>query len=252
MEIRTLAARERTDAAALLDDWRLAEGWTAGDRFRQQAEHDPSWRDDDVFVAVEHGRLVAVLTVLRRPLRILGHVIPVGGVSNLYVAPDARRRGVATELLESACEAMRARGLELAMIFPGAPPATAGFFAKRGWHAWGGQQTILRVDPNATRPSGGETGDFLVERVAPDDARALQAVKSIHSAYGASRSGCVVRDDGLWGATFQLAPAPREECWIARRGGLSVAYARVALVDDVLTITELGRFEDGAAALAHA
>ena len=32
--------------------------------------------------------------------------------------------------------------------------------------------------------------------------------------------------------------------------GLAVAYARVALIDDVLTITELGRFEDGAAALA--
>ena len=29
-----------------------------------------------------------------------------------------------------------------------------------------------------------------------------------------------------------------------------MAYARVALVDDVLTITELGRFEDGAEALA--
>ena len=83
-----------------------------------------------------------------------------------------------------------------------------------------------------------------------EDHRALQSVKSIHTAYAASRSGTVQRDDALWAASIQLTPSPREEFWMARRGGLAVAYARAALVDDVLTITELGRFEDGAGALA--
>jgi hypothetical protein len=76
-------------------------------------------------------------------------------------------------------------------------------------------------------------------------------VKSIHAAYAASRSGTVVRDDALWKACLQLTPAPVEEFWIVRRGGLTVAYARASIVDDVLMITELGRFEDGAGALAR-
>lgn len=251
MEIRTLAAQERMKLADLLDGWRLAAGWTAGDRFRQQAEFDPAWHDENVFVALEQGRLVGALTIVPRHLKILGHVVPTGGVGNFYVDPSVRRRGVATELLDRACEAMRARGLELGVVFPGTPPATPKFFGRRGWYGWGGQQTILRVDPDARDRGGDEADDFELQAVGPDDTRALQSVKSIHVAYAASRSGTVVRDDALWKACLQLTPAPREEFWIARRGGLTVAYARASIVDDVLTITELGRFEDGAGALAR-
>ena len=251
MEIRTLTAQERLKVAEMLDVWRLAEGWTAGDRFRQQAEFDPTWRDQNVFVAVEHGRLVATVTIVPRHLKILGHVIPTGGVGNLYTEPDARGRGIATELLDRACEAMRTRGLELAVLFPGAPPATPEFFSKRAWHSWGGQQTILRRDRGALARGDADTRDeFEVKPVGPGDDRALQSVKSIHAAYAANRSGTVVRDDALWKACLQLTPAPQEEFWIARRGGLTVAYARASIVHDVLTITELGRFEDGAGALA--
>jgi len=239
--------------ADLLDGWDLAEGWTAGDRFRQQVEFDPTWHDENVFVALEHDELVGVLSIVPRHLKILGHVVPTGGVGNLFTAPRLRGKGVATELLDRACDAMRARGFELAVAFPGAPPATPEFFVKRGWFGWGGQQTILRVDPNAPpRPEGSPSDDeFELQSVGPGDSRALQSVKSIHIAYAASRSGTVVRDDGLWEACLQLTPAPREEFWIARRGGLTVAYARASIVDDVLTITELGRFEDGSSALAR-
>lgn len=233
----------------MLDGWRLAEGWTAGDRFRRQAEFDPSARDENVVVAVEQGRILSALSILPRHLRILGHVVPTGGIGNLFTEPGSRGNGIATELLEHASHAMRVRGLELALIFPGAPPATPEFFGKRGWHSWGGQQTILRVDPNA--PARRRSDDFEIEPVTADDVRALQSVKSIHAAYGASRSGMVVRDDALWRASLQLTPAPVEEFWIARRGGLTVAYARASIVEDVLSITELGRFEDGADALAR-
>lgn len=251
MEIRTLIAQERLTVATMLDGWRLTQGWTAGDRFRQQVELDPTYSDENLFVATERDRLIGLVTLLPRRLKILGHSIPTGGLGNLFTDPVARGRGVATELLERACETMRSRGLELAVLFPGAPPATGAFFAKRGWHSWGGQRTILRQDTRArSRAASSASDEIEIEPMRPEDARALQSVKSIHAAYGASRSGTVQRDDALWDASIQLTPSPREEFWIARRGGLAVAYARAALVDDVLTITELGRFEDGAGALA--
>ncbi|HEB91604.1 MAG TPA: GNAT family N-acetyltransferase [Deltaproteobacteria bacterium] len=251
MEIRTLDARERPTVARLLDDWRLAEGWSAGDRFRRQMESDPTFSDENVVVAVEKSRILSVVSILPRQIRILGHLIPTGGLGNLYTDPEVRGRGIATELLEHACDSMRTRGLELGVIFPGAPPATPEFFAKRGWHGWGGQQTILRRDPAAPPPvRSGSAEEIVLEPVLPEDERTLQSVKSIHAAYGASRSGTVARDDTLWHACLKLIPAPREEFWIARRGGLAVAYARASIVDDALTITELGRFEDGAGALA--
>ena len=251
MEIRTLTAQERMKVAALLDGWRLAEGWSAGDRFRQQAEWDPTWHDENVFVALEQDRIVATATIVPRHLKILGHVVPAGGIGNLYTDPSVRSRGVATEVLDRACEAMRARGLELAVAFPGAPPATPPFFEKRGFFGWGGQQTILRVDPDPPKAPTDDGDQIEIAPIGPGDDRALQSVKSIHVAYAASRSGTVVRDDALWQACLQLTSAPREEFLIARRGGLTVAYARASIVDDVLTITELGRFEDGADALAR-
>ncbi len=251
MEIRTLKAQERSMVAGMLDAWPLADGWTAGDRFRKQIENDPTWSDENVFVAVENDRILGAVSILPRHLKILGHSIPTGGLGNLFSDPAMRGHGIASELLERACDAMRARGLELAVLFPGPPPATAEFFEKRGWHLWGGQQTILRRDTAVSaRRAEDDSDEIELQPVCAEDDRAIQSVKSIHVAYGASRSGTVVRTDNLWRATLDLAPAQMEEFWIARRGGLTVAYARAAILDDVLTITELGRFEDGAGALA--
>lgn len=252
MEIRTLVGIDRRKVAEFLDAWPLGGGWTAGDRFRRHAESDPTWSEENVFVALEKGELIGTVSILPRRLQILGHAIPTGGLGSLYTGPGLRERGIASELLERACEAMRSRGLELSVVFPVGPLATPAFFEKRGWYSWGGQQTILRRDEGAPpRASEEAESEIQLEAVRPGDARALQSVKSIHAAYAASRSGSVIRDDALWEACFSLTQAPREEFWIARRGGLAVAYARASIVDDVLTITELGRFEDGGGALAR-
>jgi GNAT superfamily N-acetyltransferase len=256
MEIRTLVGIERRKVADFLDAWPLAGGWSAGDRFRRHAEFDPTWSDENVFVAIDQGEILGTVSILPRRLQILGHAIPAGGLGSLYTAPGARGRGIGSELLERACEAMRSRGLELSVVFPVGPLATPAFFEKRGWYSWGGQQTILRRDESAPLPSRSRADEeakdqVLLEAVLPGDVRALQSVKSIHAAYAASRSGSVVRDDALWEACFALTQSPLEEFWIARRGGLAVAYARASIVEDVLTITELGRFEDGGGALAR-
>jgi GNAT superfamily N-acetyltransferase len=251
MEIRTLKYNERTTTASLLDGWRLAEGWTAGDRFRRQILFDPGYADENVWIAVEDGEISGLLTIFPRHLRILGHSVPTGGIGNVLTATSLRGKGVATRLVERACEAMRERGLELAILFPGASATKTAFFLERGWHTWGGQRTILRRAPTGSVATAADSESIVLESVGPDNKRALHSVKSIHTAYAASRSGTVERDDALWQACLDLTPAPREEFWIAFRGGLAVAYLRASIVDDVLTITEFGRFEDGADALAR-
>jgi len=252
MEIRTLSSDERSAVVSLLDGWRLAEGWTAGDRLRRQMEFDPGFTPDNVWIAVDDGEIKGTLTIFPRQLKILGHSVPVGGVGNFLVSDGLRGKGLGKSLMESACESMRERGLELALLFAAALPAESQSMTTRGWHRWGGQRTILRRGPDfaGRGAADGGDGEIEVESVGPENKRALQSVKSIHTAYGASRSGTVERDDALWQACLQLTPAPREEFWIARRGGLAVAYVRASIVDDVLTVTELGRFEDGAGALA--
>ena len=254
MEIRTLKFHERSTAASVLDEWRLAEGWTAGDRFRRQTKFDPRYSDENVWAAFVGDEIASILTVFPRQLRILGHSVPVGGIGNLMTSRSHRGKGFATKVLEQALAAMRERGLELAIYFSGASPASADPVRTQGWHKWGGQRTILRsalATADHPTPKIADSESIVLESVGRDNKRALQSVKPIHAAYAASRSGSVERDDDLWQACLDLTPAPLEEFWIAYRGGLAVAYLRASIVEDVLTITEFGRFEDGAGALAR-
>jgi len=242
MEIRTLDAGEREALLELLDGWELPDGWEGRDFFRRYVEIDPTYEDQNVWVAERDGRLVSCVQIFPRRLRVLGHAVPTGGIGSVFTTPSERGSGLAGRVLERATQAMIERGMELAILFAGVVP----FYAKRGWKSWACQRTVLRLrDLKAVEPPppGIEICPF-------DWERDFEAVKAIHSAYSAARSGTVVRDHGLWAASFRLAGNPAEEFRVARRGGRVVAYVRATLLNTVFTVTELGRLEDGADALA--
>jgi GNAT superfamily N-acetyltransferase len=247
MEIRTLKPKEHDALHQLLSGWGNGEDWRGPESFRRQVEADPYFEEQNVWVAVDGGELVACASIHPRRLRILGHGIPTGGIGAVYTAPDHRGLGIASALIEAASIAMRERGLELAITFA----KQRAIFQRLGFNGWRGERSILRhVDQH--RPPARDAAAPTIELVPLERERnrALSAVKAIHSAYSGSRNGTVIRDDGLWDSTLALAGNPSEEFWVARRGGLAVAYGRATLLDEGLTITEVGRFEDGAGALA--
>jgi hypothetical protein len=124
-------------------------------------------------------------------------------------------------------------------------------FRAHGWQSWKNERSILRkaregsAGPEEANPAG-----HKIEILTLDRDRDLAAVKAIHSAYSASRSGTVVRDDDLWEASLCLAGNPIEEFLVARQDDATVAYARCTLLGGVLTVTELGRLDDAALPLA--
>ena len=246
MEIRTLETGELEALQQLLSGWDVPGYWRDSDHLRRQVSADPTFREHDVWVAAERGELVACVQIHPRRLRILGHGIPTGGLGAIFTRPDHRGRGIATQLVERAATAMRERGMELSITFATKP----GLLERLGWKTWRGQRCILRpADHKAPAPVYSEGPDIEIVSLELQRERALSAVKAIHTAYSGSRNGTVIRDDALWEASLKLAGNPGEEFWVARRGGLAVAYARVTLLDEGLTITELGRFEENASAL---
>jgi len=248
MEIRTLDDGEVEAALQLLSGWDVPDGWRNADAFRRQMQLDPSFQEHNVWVAVERGEVVACAQIHPRRLRILGHAIPAGGLGPVFTRPDFRDRGVATTLIERAATAMRERGMELSLVFSRMPR----LFERLGWNPWRGQRSILRRSGKPpARARIDEIADVEILPFEPMRDRALAAIKAIHTAYSGSRNGTVIRDDALWDASLRLAGDPGEEFFVARRGGLAVAYARATLLDEGLTITEVGRFEDGAGALAQ-
>jgi len=137
--------------------------------------------------------------------------------------------------------------MEVSLLFG----VRAQFYRRAGWEPWRAERSVLmKAD---TRPPGvGETlaADAGIEIHDFDRARDFAAVKAIHSAYSAPRSGTVVRDDELWQASLSLAGNPDEEFLVARQGGAAVAYVRCTLLGGLLTMTELARTEEAAVPLA--
>ncbi|MBW2274535.1 MAG: GNAT family N-acetyltransferase [Deltaproteobacteria bacterium] len=248
MEIRTLHPDEREALGELLDALTLTDGWKAGAFYRRYREQDPTYADENVWVALEGGRPQACVQVFPRRVRVLGHAVPSGGIGSHFTAPEQRGSGIAGKLLEAAVDAMVRRGLELSLVFG---DERRQFYRNRGWASWQGERTILRMSEGHPPLSGEQRARDGEIEIAPfDRGRDFAAVKAIHSAYSASRNGTVVRDDALWEASLKLAGNPDEEFLVARRGGNTVAYVRVALLGGLLTVTELARREDAASPLA--
>jgi GNAT superfamily N-acetyltransferase len=243
LSIRTLRKGEREALLALLDGWEAPSGWTGrgGDFFRRYVELDPTFAADDVWVAERAERLVGCVQIFPRRLRLRGAAVPTGGIGTVFTRPELRRSGVASALLARALEAMRARGLELSLLFA----ERHAFYGRLGWTVWPRERPLwLRTDATAPPARGLEPFEA---------ARDLEGAFALHARYSGSLDGTVVRDLDFYRAQLAFAGNPREEFVVAReRSGALQAYARGAVLSGFYVVTELARRPelDAAGALA--
>lgn len=239
MELRRLRRSEREALLDLLDHWELPDGWRGCDFFRRYLEDDPTFADENVWVAVDAGRLVSCVQIFPRHLRIAGEAVPMGGIGSVFTLPEYRRSGIAGALLERAVAAMTESGMELSLLFAARIP----WYTRLGWRSWPVERSVLRASDAAQPQSGAE---FL--RFEPD--RDLAHVKEICEQYSGPLDGTVIRDERLWVASLANAGNPHEDFRVARRDGALLAYARATVLEGFPVITEYGRRRGAAAALA--
>ena len=237
MEIRTLEAGERDAWLDLLNGWELPDGWTGRDYFGRWIEFDPTWQDENVWVAEDAGRLVSTVQIFPRELRVLDHAVPTGGIGSVFTREEHRRNGIAGTVLDEVLVCMRERGMELSLLFG----TRFDFYRNHGWESWKNRGARLSRTEEAHR-AGAESQDIEISRFERD--RDLAEVKALHAEYSRSRSGTVIRDEALWEASFDLAGNPVEELRVARRGGELVAYLRLTGLSEKLIATELARTQD--------
>lgn len=253
MEIGTLHPTERENLLELLDGWALADGWAGRDFFRRYIERDPTYADENVFVAREGDALLSCVQIFPRRIRILGHAVPMGGIGSVFTRRDRRSEGLAGAVLEAAVDAMRERGMPLSLLFS----ERVTFYQEHGYCSWKSQRALAKR-------SGSPPGVAAVQAVGKDERssvhpleilpfdadRDLRQVEALHEDYSAPRNGPVVRDAALWRASFELAGNPDERFTVARRGDELAAYLRVTRLYERPVATEVARAANEAGALA--
>ncbi|MGQ0840689.1 GNAT family N-acetyltransferase [Actinokineospora sp.] len=104
-------------------------------------EIDPNWTDQPGwrgFVAELADRRAGFLRIWDYRQFFGGVAVPTGGIASVAVAPHARGRGVAGELLRAALDQMRAAGQVIATLYPSVPT----LYRRYGWEQVG---TLERV-----------------------------------------------------------------------------------------------------------
>ncbi len=238
MDVRTLRSGEREALLELLDGWEIGDGWRGRDFFRRYLELDPTYADENVWVAVEDGRLECCVQIFPRQLRIAGRPVPTGGIGSVFSRPERRGEGLGARVLARAEAAMAERGMELALLFAG-PVA---WYEGLGWSAWPRRRLLLARTESA--PAVARRGEPF------DAARDLAAVRALHERCDAGREGCVIRDDALWHASLRVAGNPREDFLVARAADRLVAYARAIVLNGLFVLSEYAWQPGGADALA--
>ena len=101
--------------------------------FQSQLE-DPRYEPMDRLIVRHNQRVVGHLRQLQRELYFDGLHVPAGGLCDLVVAPEYRRRGFGTQLVFAAERELLRGGAVLSFTRTVAPQ----LFARRGWVMWGG------------------------------------------------------------------------------------------------------------------
>ena len=147
-----------------------------------------------------------------------GRIVPTALLSSVAVAPEARGRGVGSELLDALLHEARASGLAATTLYPSAlrPYRRAGFEI-------GGHHVTLAADTRDLPLRGEE----LAEEASADDLAMLCAA---YDRLAATRDGPIARSE-LWWRTRVLAsrpPTPREdpdlEVYVVRSAAGATGY----------------------------
>jgi GNAT superfamily N-acetyltransferase len=220
MEFRTIRPHERDSVLDLLAEWLHDRAF-----FARYFTHDPTFRDDLCFVAVDRGRIVSTLQVFRKAVQLDTAVVSVAGVGNVFTTEAYRTRGLASHLLTRAVDAMEAHGFDLSLLFA----TRLAFYGRHGWRSH--VRHLLFIEPAAVSAAG----PYRIDRFTPTD---LPAVMQVYDRYTAGRVGPTRRDATYWQGQLRYAGNPQETFLVARAGDAIVAYARGTTLYDYYVIME--------------
>jgi predicted acetyltransferase len=172
------------------------------DARRRNFLQNPLGRLEDLVVAVDGASLLAHAFLFPLETWFGGQRVRTSGIASLGVAPEARRRGIATQLVRDLHAVARSRGEGVAVLYP----FQQGFYGRLGYAA-ATASLRLRLHP-ASIPLNIE----LTPRIP--GAKDTPALKECWDAQARRQSGMLVRPEAMWEARL----ADEHRMWIVVDG----------------------------------
>lgn len=128
IEVSPVPATDLRGPLHLLEEW-LRDGYPVPDSFAEEVRRLVEAGDLEVLAARLEGRMAGVLLLAFRPSVSLG--APFASIEDLYVHPEARRRGAGKALLQAAHERCTHRGISY--LEAQVEDETGAFYAASGY-----------------------------------------------------------------------------------------------------------------------
>ena len=143
IEVSPVPAADLGEPLRLLEEW-LREGEPVSAPFVAELRRHVEASDIEVLAARLEGRMVGVLVLAFRPNASLG--APFASIEDLYVRPQARRRGVGRALLQAADDRCTSRDISYleAQVEEG---AAGDFYESSGYEPEPGMRVFSRSLP---------------------------------------------------------------------------------------------------------
>src|SRR5262245_56264730 len=125
MLLREMRAEDRRAVLDLLE-----HAFHLRELFERYMDFDAAFAWSDVLLALDGERPVACVQVFEKTIRLRGAPVRLGGIGSVATHESFRGQGVSSELLVATIARMRARGMQLSLLFAG--PAQP-LYEKHGW-----------------------------------------------------------------------------------------------------------------------
>ncbi|MEM9194768.1 MAG: GNAT family N-acetyltransferase [Myxococcota bacterium] len=153
------------------------------------------------------GELLALLIEIPMGQFFLGRSVPLVGIAGVGTAPEARGRGVATDLMKRTLRGLRRRGVALSTLYP----AVQSLYRRVGYEIAGSRfETRAR-----TRALGDGDRRLSLQRYEAKDGA---AVRSVYRRSAAHRTGYLDRGPYVWNRVLQPRGEPAEGYLVVEKG----------------------------------
>ncbi len=193
---------------------------------RSFAFNDPWGRLEHTRVAEIDGELASIVRIVKRPIRLGGVTVWLGGISGVGTLPKHRGKGCASACLRDALDYMKRHSMPVSMLFC----VINEFYARLGFQTL----PVTRYSVALEGVPEAAPEEFSIRQASWE--RDLEAVADIFERFNQGRGTAVVRSHEYWRAwtTWAIWDAyvyeTPEAFLIAQCDGAAVAYSRSKLV----------------------